>query len=138
MENIPQPLPQGSVHLAPMHYNNPIHVSNKSQNIETFSEQIPSTSSKPINFVTAAFPFYYSDAYYTPSYNSYYLQGNLVSYPHIGKESDKFTYGTAGGETRIFTNGRGYGPGERTGGFSGNFGGGFGGVGMGGIKFGNK
>ena len=102
------------------------------------SMQIPSTYSKPINFVTAPFPFYYSDAYYTPSYNSYYLQGNLVSYPRIGKESDKFTYGTAGGETRIFTNGRGYGPGERIGGFTGNFGGGFGGVGMGGIKFGNK
>lgn len=123
MNNIPKPLPQGQIHLSPMHYS---------------SSQPELFTSPSIDLITMPYPFYYSDSYFTPSYNSYYLRGNLVFYPRIGNSSDNMNYGTAGGESRKFSPGRGYGPGERSGGFSGNFGGGFGGLGMNGIKFGQN
>ena len=121
---LPKPLPIMPIMLSPFHY--PTTSTKINENIVE----------KQDNLITLPYPFYYSDSYYTPAYNSYYLQGNLVSYPHIGKESQNLNYGSAGGEVRKFSSGRGYGPGERSGGFTGNFGGGFGGYGLGGIQFG--
>jgi hypothetical protein len=81
------------------------------KNIENFSKTV-SSSQNTSNLITLPYPFYYTDSYYTPSYNSHYLQGNLVSYPRVGDSSNPMNYGSAGGEVRNYSHGRGFGPGS--------------------------